>query len=233
MPGVGINRWACTRCFDCVPVCPSGALRQVGKPANVAELMAKLRADKPFYEASGGGVTFSGGEPTLAMELLGELAAACRAEGIHTLLETAGYFRWEPFERGVLPHLNAIYYDLKLMDSEDHRAYCGVPNERILANFKRLVELSRAGTFDLQPRIPLVPDITATEENLTAIGRFLLDVGVRQVRLLDYNPTWVDKGPQLGIANKFTELDIMRTWLPRGLAARLRQHLVDLGLEAI
>jgi pyruvate formate lyase activating enzyme len=133
----------------------------------------------------------------------------------------------------VLPHLNAIYYDLKLMDSEDHRAYCGVPNERILANFKRLVELSRAGTFDLQPRIPLVPDITATEENLTAIGRFLLDVGVRQVRLLDYNPTWVDKGPQLGIANKFTELDIMRTWLPRGLAARLRQHLVDLGLEAI
>ncbi|HQR80826.1 MAG TPA: glycyl-radical enzyme activating protein [Actinomycetota bacterium] len=231
-PGVGIDRTACTLCFDCVPVCPSGALRQVGEPANIAELMEGLRADKPFFEASGGGVTFSGGEATLAMGFLGELAAACHAEGIHTLLETAGHFRWKPFQRDVLPHLDTIYYDLKLFDSAAHRKYCGRPNDQILANFARLVELAGPQTFELQPRIPLIPGITATEENVTAIGRFLLDLGVRQVRLLDYNPTWVDKCAQLGITSEFVDSDAMRTWLPRGVAAGLRQHLTDLGLEA-
>lgn len=231
-PGVAIDRDACTLCFACTPVCPAKALRRVGEPANLEELLAGLRADKPFFDASGGGVTFSGGEPTLAMGFLAELAAACQAEGIHTLLETAGHFRWEPFERDVLPHLDTIYYDLKILDSAAHRKYCGRPNEQILANFARLVERSSTGTFELLARIPLIPEITATEENVTAIGRFLLDLGVHRVRLLDYNPTWVDKCTQLGVTSEVAQAEAMRTWLPAGCAARLRQALTDLGLDA-
>lgn len=230
-PGVSVDRDACTLCFDCVPVCPSGALRQLGHPASLAELLESVRADKPFFDASGGGVTFSGGEPTLAMDFLAELAAACRAEGIHTLLETAGHFRWAPFERDVLPHLDAIYYDLKLFDAGAHRRYCGCDNDRILANFARLAALAEAGGFELLPRIPLVPGITATEANVTAIGRFLLDLGVGRVRLLDYNPTWVDKCGQLGIGPGFAQTDALRTWLAPGVAAGLRACLTGLGLE--
>lgn len=231
-PGVSVDRDACTLCFDCVPVCPANALRRMGEPANLEELLEGLRADKPFFDASGGGVTFSGGEATLAMDFLGELAAACKDEGIHTLLETAGYFRWEPFERKVLPHIDTIYYDLKLFDSTAHRTHVGRPNELILANFARLVERAADGGLELLPRIPLIPNITATEDNVTAIGRFLLDLGVRRVRLLDYNPTWVDKCDQLGVTSEVAQTEEMRTWLPTGLGGRLRQALTDLGLDA-
>jgi pyruvate formate lyase activating enzyme len=228
-----VDRSACDVCFACVDACPSGVLSRVGHPASLQDLMRILRRDKSFYDASGGGVTFSGGEPTLHMKFLGELAAACRADGIHTLLETSGQFRWERFERNVLPQINTIYYDLKLFDSDAHREFCGVSNDRILENFARLAALSLTGEVELLARIPLVPEITATETNVLAIGNFLLAHGINRVRLLDYNPTWVDKITKLGARNDFAQQAAMRTWLPKSVVATIRAKLGERGITTL
>ena len=159
------------------------------------------------------------------------MASACQQAGIHTLLETAGHFRWEPFERDVLPHIDTIYYDLKLFDEAAHREFCGVPNGLILDNFARLAALSLRGEVDLLPRIPLVPGITTRPANVLAIGDFLLEHGIRRVRLLDYNPTWVDKTTKIGASNTYAQQDSMRTWLPTGVAADLRAQLNARGIE--
>lgn len=229
IPGF-LDRAACTMCFACVEACPSSAMSRVGHARSVDELMTIVRRDKPFYDASGGGVTFSGGEPTLAMQFLGELAAACRAEGIHTLLQTAGHFRWKPFARHALPHIDAIYFDLKLADREAHRQFCGVPNGEILSNFARLAALHRDGGIDLLARIPLIPGITATPGNIDAIGDVLLANRIDRVRLLDYNPTWVDKTAKIGAANEFAQRDDLRTWLPRDIRASLSAQLESRGI---
>lgn len=228
-----IDRTACTVCFACVDICPSGALRTMGTAWTVDEVLTHVLRDKPFYDASGGGVTFSGGEATLYPEFLGELAAYCRSEGIHTLLQTSGHFHWDVFQRAVLPHLDTIYYDLKLFDSAAHRQFCGLPNERIAQNFARLAQLSNRGEVDLLPRIPLIPELTATHRNIGAIGDFLLAHQIRRVRLLDYNPTWVDKTAQIGGWNDHASRGTMRTWLPAGVAADLRARLGELGIEAL
>jgi pyruvate formate lyase activating enzyme len=228
-----VDRSECDVCFACVGVCPSAALSRIGRPVSLDDLMRTLRRDKPFYDTSGGGVTFSGGEPTLHMKFLGRLAAACRAEGIHTLLETCGQFRWERFERNVLPHIDMIYYDLKVLDSDAHREFCGVANDRILENFARLARLSLAGEFELLARVPLVPGITATEGNVLAIGRFLLAHGIDRVRLLDYNPTWVDKMTKLGASNDFARQAPARTWLAKEVATTMRAKLGEHGVTAL
>lgn len=227
-----VDRSRCTLCFACAAACPSGALSRVGEPMSVGQVLDAVLRDKPFFDASGGGVTFSGGEPTLFPSYLGELAEACHQAGIHTLLETAGQFRWEPFERDVLPHIDTVYYDLKLFDTDAHRRWCGLPNGQILDNFARLAAMSPRGEFDLLPRIPLVPGITATVPNVLAIGDFLLEHGIRSVRLLDYNPTWVDKTTKLGAASPVSQQDSMRTWLPKHVGADLRARLRARGIEA-
>ncbi len=227
-----VDRTACDLCFACVDACPSGALARVGRLTTFEDLMNTVRRDKPFYDASGGGVTFSGGEPTLHMDLLGRLAAGCRAEGIHTLLETAGYFRWERFEKEVLPHIDTVYFDLKVFDPQAHREYCGVSNRTIFENFTRLAALSLDGEIDILARVPLIPGITATPENVMAIGDFVLAQGVRRVRLLDYNPTWVGKVAKIGRNNPFAQQAALRTWLPKEVTASLRAKLESRGIAA-
>lgn len=226
-----VDRSACDLCFACVDVCPAAALTRIGIPSTVEQVLAQVLKDKPFFDASGGGVTFSGGEPMLYPDYLGELAAACQAHGIHTLLETAGSFRWASFEQKVLPYIDTVYFDLKLFDATDHRRYCGVPNGPILANFTRLAALANEGRIDLLARIPLIPGITATRENVLAIGQFLLAQGITRTRLLDYNPTWVDKTTKIGADNPYAHEEAMRTWLPQGVAAELRAELEARGIS--
>jgi len=107
-----------------------------------------------------------------------------------------------------------------------------VSNEQILANFVRLAEVAAAGRVELEARVPLVPGITATSENVLAVGDFLLSLGIRHVRLLDYNPTWVDKPAKLGSPSDLTDRAELCTWLPRGAAQALRAELSARGVEA-
>jgi pyruvate formate lyase activating enzyme len=170
----------------------------VGHAMSVDEVVASVLRDKPFFDASGGGVTLSGGEPTQHMDFAGAVLRELKRHGVHTLVETCGLFSFERFRDAMLPWLDTIYFDLKLFDAEAHRRYCGVSNELILDNFARLRTLSVELGFELLARTPLIPGITAEPRNLEGIASYLQALGVRRARLLPYNPTWGDKATQLG-----------------------------------
>jgi len=168
-----IHRTQCTLCFNCVEICPSGALDKVGRKMSIDDILEKILPDKPFFDSSGGGVTLSGGEPTLFMKFTAELLNALKQHHIHTLIETSGYFDLERFMDTLYPHLDTIYFDLKIMDSHDHKKYCGVPNEKILDNLMQLAAFCRHDGKKLLPRTPLIPRITDTEKIFIRSHRFL------------------------------------------------------------
>jgi pyruvate formate lyase activating enzyme len=125
--------------------------------------------DEHYYQVSGGGVTFSGGEPLLYPRYTGRIAQKLREQNVPVLVETCGYFDYGDFERYVLPYITDVYFDIKLMDPAAHKKYTGRDNALILENFHRL-----AGSIvRLTPRTPLIPEITATEANLHEIREFL------------------------------------------------------------
>lgn len=194
-----LDRDLCNRCLQCVEACPSTSLRQVGYAATVEDLVEAVLPYRTFMEVSGGGVTISGGEATLRMRFLGLLLRRLKAEGFHTLLETSGRFELAAFESEVLPHLDLIYMDIKLIDDERHRRLCGVGNARILHNFVALHRLSERSHFSIVPRTPLVPGCNDSEEDLERLGRFYRRNGVDRAALLENNPAWFTKAEGLGL----------------------------------
>jgi pyruvate formate lyase activating enzyme len=190
-----IHREKCVRCGVCAEVCPGRGLRSVGEYYPVDALLEILLRDLPFYRHSGGGVTLSGGECTLYPRYLRSLLQGLKEKGVHLAIETSGYFDSQAFEKNILPYVDLIYYDLKFADPEAHRKYTGKTNQRILHNLKRLI---RGQGIEIHPRIPLVPGVTATEENLKAILRILCDLGAEDVTLLPYNPMGVEMAEGLG-----------------------------------
>jgi len=193
-PGA-MDRNRCTICGECADECPSGALELVGKFYAPDELVELLARDKAFYDNSGGGVTLSGGEPTLAMDYSAEVSGKLVNRGIPVLLETCADFEWERFSEKLLPHIRQVYADIKFIDEELHRRHTGRGNARIKENIQKLV---RAPFPDTLVRIPLVPGVTATPENLRAIAAWLRNHGVARLALLPYNPLWITKAKGLG-----------------------------------
>lgn len=194
--GPHMDRERCDACGKCSAACPGNALKLVGKQYCVEELLELLLRDRCFYEASGGGVTFSGGEPLAFPEYVGEVARQLRAEGISVAVETCGFFEYEDFREMVLPYIDCVLYDLKLMDEQKHIHYIGVSNRKILENFRRLAD-ERPGV-KLIPRTPLIPGITDGKENLEALESFLKGVrGVAGHVLLPYNNGGERKGKML------------------------------------
>ncbi|MCP4720136.1 MAG: glycyl-radical enzyme activating protein, partial [Desulfobacteraceae bacterium] len=165
---VFIDRASCEYCFACVDACPSNALEAVGKKMEIGQIVDNIIPYRPFFETSKGGVTLSGGEPTLNIDFLSQLLLALKAKGIHTLIETCGLFDLDRFKTLVHPHADIIYFDLKIADSKDHKKFCGKGNNVILDNFMALQALYCKGGAILFPRIPLIPGVTDTNENITA-----------------------------------------------------------------
>lgn len=184
--GLCMDRKGCDFCGKCSAACPGNALKTVGRQYETAELMEVLLRDRVFYETSGGGVTFSGGEPLSFPIYVGGIAKRLREENISVAVETCGYFDYEEFRERVLPYVDCVFFDLKLMEEAEHIRYTGVGNGKILDNFRRLAE--ECGEVQLVPRTPLIPGVTDTEENLDGIRRFLADMpGTYEHKLLPYN----------------------------------------------
>ena len=194
LPG-RIHREKCTRCGICASVCPGKGLRLIGSHYPVETLTEILLRDLPFYRHSGGGVTLSGGECTIYPDFLEPLLESLKAKHIHIAIETSGYFDYDTFRRRIVPHVDLIYYDVKIADPQAHKKYVGKSNQRILRNLQRLLQ---EGGVEVHPRIPLVPGITATRENLSAIVDFLCEAGARDVSLLPYNPMGFEMAVSLG-----------------------------------
>lgn len=194
-----IHRDKCTQCFKCVDVCPSGALEQIGRDTNdLDQLAEEVLQDADFFEMSGGGVTVSGGEALMQMDTVGEFFQRVKKKNIHTLIQTAGLFNFKTFEKLVLPYTDTIYFDLKLIDSDDHQTYCGVKNEPIIENFRKVQAISMESSLEVLPRVPLIPEITDTNENLMGIAELMKENGVKNMQILPYNPIWLDKLPRFG-----------------------------------
>jgi pyruvate formate lyase activating enzyme len=140
-------------------------------------------------------VTLSGGEPTVFMKYAAEVARRLHERNVHVLLETCGDFAWDRFESGLLPHVNTVYVDMKLDSDEPHRRFTGRGNSRIKNNIERLLAQK---SVEVLVRIPLVPDITATPDNLEAIASWLAARDVESVALMPYNPLWIAKTKALG-----------------------------------
>ena len=183
--------------------CPTGALRWDSRDVRVDELMELIRRDTPFYAHGGGGATLSGGDPLMQADFARELLLRCREEGVHTAIETELHAPEEAVQ-AVLPLVDLIYADLKLMDGGLHRHWTGVGNERILSNLEALLMGPLSERLIL--RTPLIPGITATEENLRAIAVWLArrNSAVRW-ELLNYNPLAAAKYPLVGRAYSLQE----------------------------
>jgi len=194
LPVVTLHRERCTACGACAEECPSNARRLSGRHYPVEELVRILMLDRGFYRGTGG-VTFSGGEPTLHVEYLSTVLQTLKKQNISTALQTCGAFDLSLFRRHLLPCLDLVYFDLKLHNTASHRRYTGISNEQILANFSAL---SREMGERLVPRVPLVPGITATELNLTEIAQFLRELGITSCQLLPFNPGGIEKRRLLG-----------------------------------
>ncbi len=191
-----VNREECTRCDRCFELCPTKALRPAGHWIGMSELLSKVLLDRAFYKSTGGGVTVSGGEATMQMDFLHSFLKELKREGIHTAIETSGCFDLAAFKERLLPYLDLVYFDIKLISESESRRYMGVSNKVILENFTGLI---RDAKVPVIPRIPLIPGVTATEENLTGIAGFLREHSLKACSLMPYNPLWHDKAKRLGL----------------------------------
>lgn len=226
-----IDRRRCMLCFLCADACPSGAISRVGREMSVDAVVNAVMKDKPFFDTSGGGVTLSGGEPAIFPEFASELLRRLKACGIDTLIETCGLFDFENFRRMLLPHLDAVYYDIKLIDDAGHRRFTGASNARILDNFLRLVAAARGTSLTILPRIPLIPGITDTDANIAGIVQFLARAGIRRAAVMSYNPLWRAKAQKIGADDPSGSDAGLTTWLDADRLARCRDMFLNAGIR--
>jgi len=191
--GLKSDKAKCSLCLDCVNVCPTGAMEQAGKKMTVEDVIKEIEKDRVFYEESGGGVTFSGGESLMQIEFLEGILTACKSKGIHTALDTSGYAPWESIAR-IVDKVDLFLYDIKLMDEEKHKKYTGVSNKPILENLEKLA----ASKSNVWIRIPVIPGVNDDEENIEKTGAFISSLNLRDVFLLPYHNIAIDKYTRLG-----------------------------------
>jgi len=184
-----LDKLKCDLCARCASVCPAGAIEIVGRRVGAAEVIAEIERDRVFYEESGGGVTFSGGEPLAQVDFLAELLDACRARAIHTTVDTCGYAPPEAASM-VANSADLFLFDLKIMDEKKHDAVTGQPNGVILENLGRLVRLGQKVVI----RLPLIAGVNDDAANIRETAAFLRGLGaLTEVSLLPYHALGRDK----------------------------------------
>lgn len=200
--GIDIDRGKCVRCFECTKKCYTSALRIAGGRRTVAEIVEIARRDQAFYDASGGGVTVSGGEPLMQGAFVLALMQGLEAIGVHTMLETSGFGAAETL-LSIARHTSQIYYDIKLLDDARHREFTGVSNALILSNLRALAaDASLRGRVCV--RTPCIPGVNDAPEHIRAIAQLVRSLGISHMEVLPYNGMsdakyeWVNMAYPLG-----------------------------------
>jgi pyruvate formate lyase activating enzyme len=190
----------CKTCGKCAEVCPTMAIEMSGHTMKVDEIMDEIEKERVFFDQSGGGVTFSGGEPVLHNEFLIRLLDECGRRNIHRAVDTAGMINAEILLE-VAKHTDLFLFDLKMMDSEKHRRWIGVPNGKILGNLKKL---SATGAT-IFIRIPLIGGVNDDAENMEATAKFVASLSgeKKPVSLLPYHKIAQTKYQKLGRPDDF------------------------------
>ncbi|MDH3903957.1 MAG: glycyl-radical enzyme activating protein [Xanthomonadales bacterium] len=193
--GIVTDDSICLRCGECADVCPALATEMSGHYESVTDLLKVIENERPFFDQSGGGVTFSGGEPLLYPEFLINILDACGQLKIHRTIDTAGLAKTQTLLE-VAKRTDLFLYDLKLMDSEKHKQWTGVGNRRILQN---LEALAKTGA-DIQIRIPLINGVNSDEQNIKETAEFVAALAgpPKSVNLLPYHNVAGGKAAKLG-----------------------------------
>lgn len=189
-------------CDQCFQSCPTNAIELIGRKIGINEVMKEIQKDLIFYDQSGGGVTFSGGEPLSQLEFLSNLLDSCKREGIHTVVDTSGYISWEKLSH-IAPKVDLFLYDIKLINNDKHKKYTGVCNNLILEN---LIKLSK-GNNKIFVRIPIIPGINDDEKNIIETGEFLSKLNIAQVNLLPYHNIGLNKYKKLRVSCELLEVN--------------------------
>ena len=188
------HRDGCIACGACVSACPRGALRIAGREMTPEEAAKRIARNAKALQMSGGGVTFSGGEALMQPDFVVETRALL--SNLHAVIETSGYADSETFER-VIKRMDLVLMDVKLVDPAAHKKWTGVDNALILENLRRLIALR----IPFRARVPLIPSVTDTRENLTAVARLLTGAtALDRVELMSYNRAAGAKYAQLGLS---------------------------------
>lgn len=201
--GPTVARERCTTCGACAEQCYTNALSMTGRPATVESVIEALERDRPFFDTSGGGVTFSGGEPLAQPAFLAALVEACRFRAIHTAVDTCGFAPWDALN-GVRNAVDLFLYDVKLVDEERHKRYTGVSNRLIMSNLRRLVELGHRVIL----RFPLVPGVNDAPVDLDPLAALAKGTPrLEGVDVLPYHRMAIGKYQGLGKPFELAGLD--------------------------
>ncbi|HEY5912712.1 MAG TPA: glycyl-radical enzyme activating protein [Verrucomicrobiae bacterium] len=226
-PGTGtlsVRLQQCELCGVCCQACPSEARRMMGEEMTVAQVLEAVLRDRVFFQDSGGGVTFSGGEPLMQPEFLKALLWGCRMQRLHTAVDTCGMIATEEL-LAVASLTDLFLFDLKLMEETAHARYTGASNNLILRNLRALGNVHS----NIWVRVPLIPGINDTSAALEAAARFASSIrGVRQVNVLPFHATGVRKRERLGQSNS---LPALHPPAPEALAGAI-QIFEKAGLQA-
>jgi len=222
--GVSIDRKICTNCGDCLSVCIPGALKVLGQTMSAVEVFREIKKDTDFYWNSGGGVTASGGEPLAQPDFVAALFKLCQDNGIDTCIDTSGYASAEALEK-VLLYTSLVLFDVKLGDDKSHRKWTGVSNEEILLNLDRAI----ASVVPLTVRVPLIPGINDSNQELKKIARIVVDSLKKpgKVELLPYHRFGMGKYQQLDREYELTELTTQK----KTEIQKMKELLESFGLE--
>ena len=216
-----LDRDACTACGRCTRRCPGGALEVSGETVEARELVPRLTEDRMFFEASGGGVTLSGGEPLFQPEFTREVLMCLKEQGIHTALDTC-LFASKGILEQIHPLVDQFLVDIKAMDPEVHRRCTGVPNGPILENIRYLDSLDKY----MEIRIPFIPG--HNDDQMEAIAKFLAGLKNRyRIKLLPYHDYGNSKAERLG-----RQMEAISLPEPEQITAALA-YFLELGLDAV
>lgn len=215
----------CNFCGRCAEVCPAGAKKIIGRCVSAEEIVNQVEKDMVFYEQSGGGVTFSGGEPLMQVDFLDELLEECKKRGIHTAIDTSCYSRNGELEKIVKADL--FLCDLKTMDGKDHKRLTGVDNAVILENIKRLCQWGK----EIIIRIPVIAGFNDTEKNIEATGKFAAELSTLiRIDLLAYHRGGLAKLQRLNGHGKMTRFESPGDDKIKVMAEKLRKYGLDVRI---
>ena len=216
---VVIDRAKCDLCGKCAEACLYDAMQFVGREMSVEDVLGEAEKDKIFYDQSGGGVTLSGGDPFVQAGFAEALLDGCRARGIRTAVDTAGFANNGVLDR-LAPKADLILYDLKSMDDDRHKEFTGVSNAPVLENLKRLA----AGRTEIWVRIPLVAGVNDDDDNIRRTIEFLSSLKtIRRVGLLPYHSSGLDKARRIGRENVFRKFEAPSEERLAAVAAAFRE----------
>lgn len=203
--GIAFDRSKCTDCCKCTEKCYAGSHCQAGSYMSVDEIKEEVDKDIVFYKNSGGGVTFSGGEAMCFPDVVAELSKYYKEEKhVSTAIETCGCVPWENYEK-VIPYLDLVMYDLKIMNDQKHIRYTGGSNKEILENIQKICKL-----VDTVIRIPIIPGINDQPEDIKAFGEFASTMkdNISTIHVLPYHNYGLGKYDALGRKYQLEDVEV-------------------------